>query len=401
MENQSQQVGPVPAQAITVETSAPLKTEPSSAAHDISGKSFWFTDLFDKGSPFHFGLTAGETYDDNIFISPQKTADFVSHISPAIDFEKGDKTAASANYFNAFFTPTFFLYADNSNQNRQNYDADLFYQHEWTRLTLGIGQRYQHLTDASIDIGNLAKRNVYTTTLNGSYFYNDHLNFFGTATQCITSYESGANIHTNEWIIDGYALYQMAPKLALGIGPRIAFIDILGAPNEAHQDLLLHLIYNPQGKINVTLSAGLEHLEYQNNVSDHLLPIFDFTANYNPRDGTIFYLSGSRQSVNSYNLAGETYLNTVGQVGFKQRFMQNKYFMLSASYTMADYEFGSPPSGGLKRKDDYYSVNVGVEWDLKDWLKLSARYQYSEDASNIAQRSFNDNQVDIQASIWF
>lgn len=401
VENQSQQVGSASDQAITAEDIAPRKTETSSAIRDISGRSFWFSDLFEKGSPLHFGLTAGETYDDNIFIAPQKTADFISHIAPAIDFEKGDRTAANANYLNVFFAPTFFLYADNPKQNRENYNGDFFYQHEWTRLTLGIGQRYQHLTDASIDIGNLAKRDIYTTTLNGNYVYNDKLKLFGTAAQCITSYETGTHIHTNEWIIDGYALYQLAPKTALGIGPRIDFVDIVGAPNEAHQDLLFHLIYDPLGKINVTFSGGLEYLQYQNNAPSHLLPIFDFTANYNPRDGTSLYLSGSRQSVNSYNLAGEMYLNTVIQATFKQRFLRNKYFILSAGYTMADYEFGSLPSMGLQRKDNYYSANIGVEWDLKDWLKLNAHYQYSKDNSNVAQRSFNNNQIDIQASAWF
>jgi hypothetical protein len=396
-----QQVQTPSSDAVLPGTTSPQATQTSSAVQDVSGHPFWLADLFAKGSPLHFGATVGETYDDNIFISPNRTADFLTHISPCIDFEKGDMTAANANYLNIYFAPTFFFYANNPRQNREDYDGDLYYQHQWTRLTLGFEQHYQQLTDASIDIGSLAKRTIYTTALNGSYSYNDKLSFYSTATQRITRYQSGSNVNTNEWIIDGYALYQVASKLALGVGPRVAYTEILGAPHESYQDLLLHAAYNPAGKISMTFAGGLEYLQYQGNTPSHLLPIFDFTANYNPRDGTSFSLEGSRQSFNSYDLAGETYENTAVQIGFRQRVMKNAYIMLSGSYNISNYEFGTQAAVGPRRNDNYYFANLGVEWDPKDWLKASVIYRRLVDNSNFSQNSFTDNQVDIQTSVWF
>ena len=392
---------PLRAQSTEPTEGLPEEVPTSPAVEDISGHPFWLADLLERGSPLHIGFTAGETYDDNIFISPDKTGDFLTHISPSFDFEKGDRTAPNANYLNVYFAPTIFLYENHSNQDRTDFDADVFYQYQWTRLTLGLEQHYQHLTDASIDIGNLADRDVYTTIASGNYVYNGKLGFFGTATMRITSYQNGSDVDTNEWIVDAYALYQFAPKLSLGIGPRIGFVDIIGAPNEDYQDLLFHLTYNPEGKINATLSGGVEHLQYQGNTPDHLLPIFDLTANYSPRDGTSISLSASRQSLSSYDIAGENYLDTSVQVGFSQRFLEDFYFKLSAGYTIADYEFGSLQLSGLKRNDDYYFANIGVEWDPKDWLKVNASYQRSEDHSTFAQNSFNDNQIDIEASLHF
>jgi hypothetical protein len=376
--------------------------EKTSAVEDISGQSSFLDDLLAHGSPLHFGLTVGETYDDNIFISPVKTADFITHLSPAVDFEKGDRTSTHTPYLNAYFASTLFFYAQNPAQNRQDYNADVYYQYQWTRLTLGIDQNYQHLTDPSIDIGNFADRDIYTTAVNGSYVYNDKLSLFATGTQRITSYLSGSSVNTNEWDADAYALYQVTPKLSLGGGPQISFIDISGAPNESHEDLLLHARYNPGGKITAELTAGAEYLQYQDNLNPgHVLPIFNLTGDYTPWDGTTFSISASRQTAVSYDVTGETYVNTSVQAGVRQEVFQDVFFTATASYTMTNYEFGSEQVQGPRRKDNYYAVSVGVEWSPKEWLKAGANYQRSQDDSNFAQNTFNDNQINMQTGVSF
>jgi hypothetical protein len=380
---------------------APLPAESAiSAVVATSDQSDTFSGLFAKGSPFHAGISIGETYDDNIFISPQKTHDFVTDISPSFDFEKGDRTAIDSNYLNLYFAPTIFLYADHSGQDREDYDADLYYQYQWTRLTLGIGQQFQHLTDASVDLGGLADRNIYTTAANGNYVYNDKLTFFASATQRITTYQSGSGVDTDEWIGDAYELYQVAPKLALGGGTRVGFIDIHGAPHENYEDALMHATYNPHDQISVTLEGGVEYLQYQDG-ADHLLPIFDLSASYQPWDSTSFSLSASRSSLISYDLLGETYLDTAVQISVRQRFLQNLYLTLSGSYSISDYEFGSVPLTEPRRADHYYTVGVGIEFDPHPWLKLAAGYQRSEDNSSFSQNTFNDNRIDVRSTASF
>ena len=358
------------------------------------------------GTPIHFGLVAGETYDDNILITPQKIDDFITHLTPNLDYELGEKNATDANYLNVYFAPTIFLYANHSRYDRQDYNADLFYQYTWTRLTLSLDQQYQHLTDTSIDIGNLVSRDLYTTKLAANYAYNDNLGLFGTATQDISYYHTGSNVTINQWTVDASALYQIAPKLWLGAGPRISFIDISGAPNEQEDDLLARVNYNPSEKVSVTFAGGGEYLDYQDSTPSHVLPIFEFTGYYTPWNGTQFSLSASRESTNSYALDGETITNSTVQGGVRQRFLRDFYLTLSGGYTNADYEFGSVQNptlqnGGMRRMDDYYFVTGGVEWDARSWLKISGSYQYSTDNSNFAQNSFNDNQVNVQASVHF
>lgn len=374
----------------------------STAVEELTTNPWWtWQNLFAKGSPLHFGITNKEEYDDNIFIAPQKTGDLVTSIAPDIDFEKGDRTAPHAAYLNLYFQPTYFRYLENAAQNREDYDVDLYFQYQWTRLTLGFEQQYQQLTDTSIDVINFAKRNVYTTNLTGNYVYNGQLTFFGSAKQQIYAFDGKSNISTNQWIIDSYALYQVAPKLALGGGPRIGFTDIIGAPNQSNQDLLLHLSYNPEGKITATLAAGLEYLEYQaHSQASRLLPIVDFTASYMPRDGTFLTFSASRSNVPSYSFVGQNIDDTTVDCSIRQRCLQDVFITLTGSYTIADYEFGTNIVGP-NRKDNYYSAGVGLEWEPKTWLTVGITYDRTEDDSNLAANSFQDNKIGIRTSINF
>ncbi len=171
-------------------------------------------------SPFYFGLTAGEMYDDNILISPdnQKKDAFITHFSPMLDYQMGEQYAPHSNYLNLYFSPNVFVYDTKSGFDRTDYNGDIYYQYTWTRLAIGFEQSYAHLTDATLDEGTLVSRNIYTTKLTADYIYNDDLTLYGTGTQQINSYPG---ITINEWDIDTYALYKIAPKLELGAGPAL------------------------------------------------------------------------------------------------------------------------------------------------------------------------------------
>jgi hypothetical protein len=303
------------------------------------------------------------------------------------------------NYFNLFFTPTLYFYQRNSNQDRQDYDADLYYQHQWTRLTLGADAHFQHLTDASIDIGSLVEHNIYTTSLFGNYQYNDSLLLVGSASQVINQFPTRSSVNTNEWIANGYALYQVAPKLALGAGPEIGVIDIQGAPNESYQQLLMHLRYNPDGKLSATFSGGVEYLQYQDSATTRLFPIFDFVGTYTPTDTTVLDLAASRQCVLSYDLSGQNIEETSVHADVRQLFIQDVYLVGSLGFTLSDYEFGSLP--GPSRSDKYYFASAAVEWAPKPWLKLSVRYQHSEDDSNFQTNAFEDDQVGFESTAFY
>ena len=357
----------------------------------------------DTTLPVNLSLSVAEVYDDNIFISQtDRRADYITEITPNVVFVKGDPTAANSNYLKIEARPTFLFYAKNSGQNTIDQYEDGAYQYNFTRLTLGIEQRYEHLSTANIDIGNLAQRDIYTTLISSDYNYNDALSIKTSASQRITDYDAtpGTTItDTTEWTINSYALYQITPKIALGVGPRIGFVDIQGAPNQTHEDLLFHANYDAGSKISFGLSAGIEDLQYEDqNNENHFLPIFRLSGVYQPFDGTMLTASGFRETLVSYSLFGQNYIDTSIQADFRQRFLNKYYFTLSAGYTDDAYQPGSTNVTGQLRQDDYFYGGAGVEWDPNDYLKFAARFKYSDNSSNFNDFSFTDNRITVQAT---
>jgi hypothetical protein len=382
--------------------------EGNPAVTDITNNPGAAAGLGQRRLPFYFGLDLGEMYDDNILISPDsaKQGALITHIKPSIDYQLGDQTAVHMNYLNLYFSPTFYIYEDlygygreNSEKvrNRADYDGDIYYQYTWTRLSLGFEQRYQHLTDASLDEGTLVSRNLYTTKITASYIYNDNLTLYNTTTQQISNFP-GENI--TEYDVDDYALYELAPKLSLGAGPRIAFLNISDGPDEQHQDMLFRLKYLPDKRFTVGFDGGAEYLQYQGSTPSRVLPIFDGSITYEPFEDTSVYASAGRNVINSFEFHGDTIDYTNIEIGGSQRFLNNYKATAVFGYALSQYQ-GSSGNSEPQRQDNYFYAKGLVEWTPNQWFGLQASYQWSDNDSTFAQSKFTDNQIDIQSSVKF
>ncbi len=364
------------------------------AVQDVTNNPYLVAGLGQRRSPFYFGLDLGEMYDDNILISPdnQKIGSFITHISPSIDFQEGDQTTPHSNYLNLYFSPTVYIYDNRSRYNRTDYNGDFYYQYNWTRLSLGLEQNYQHLTDSTLDQGTLVSRNIYTTKGTASYYYNDDLTLFATADQQISAYPG---LTIKEWDLDTFALYQIAPKLSIGAGPRFALIDITRAANQQHQDFLFRLRYLPDPHFSVSFEGGAEFLQYQNNAPDRLLPIFDANVYYEPFEDTTLFLQASKQTYNSFDLNGDTIDFSTVEIGASQVFLKNFTATVTGGYHDAEYQ------NGISREDNYFYGKGSLQWTPNEWLQVEASYEYSNNNSTFSDFSFTDNQVDIQSTVKF
>jgi hypothetical protein len=78
-------------------------------------------------------------------------------------------------------------------------------------------------------------------------------------------------------------LYQLLPKLSLGLGPRIGFDDITSEANQSFQAGLAHLQFAASGKVSFTAAAGAELREFQSNAeAEKVTPILKASAFYHP-----------------------------------------------------------------------------------------------------------------------
>src|SRR5687767_14291341 len=70
-----------------------------------------------------YSMRASATYDDNIFIRRDKEADLIWTATPGIMLGSGDYRVREENLLTVQYTPTFFLFTENSSQNAIDHEA--------------------------------------------------------------------------------------------------------------------------------------------------------------------------------------------------------------------------------------------------------------------------------------
>ena len=128
----------------------------------------------------HLQLRA--TYDDNIFIQPKKTPDFIFSCAPGIGIGFWDSEKEREKYLERQRDPTLvertrgsFLFVDytaillgfarHSSQNAFDQDARFDARWERDKLTLGGSVRYESKSEANIDIGGRVRRRTLSAEL--------------------------------------------------------------------------------------------------------------------------------------------------------------------------------------------------------------------------------------------
>jgi hypothetical protein len=133
-------------------------------------------------------------------------------------------------------------------------------------------------------------------------------------------------------------LYQLLPKLSLGLGPRIGFDDITSEANQSFQAGLAHLQFAASGKVSFTAAAGAELREFQSNAeAEKVTPILKASAFYHPFDSTTIELDGNRHRIVSNGQPGTDYTASAGTLSIKQRFFQVVYASVSGGYEEDEY----------------------------------------------------------------
>jgi hypothetical protein len=382
-----------------------------------SKEQSWFAQVFDQKLPIKFGLKVAETYSDNIFYQPQKTYDYRTEISPFLTLTLGTpirlypelneetidikSNSGNLNFLQVTYRPTIALYAENPDLNTVDEFADALYAHQFAKFTLSIEQKYERLSQPTIEdnaAGTLIHRDIYTTTARTSYIYSDKLSSYGTANQIVRNYQSDLDTDSTEWNADYYFLYQFFPKLSLGLGPRIGFVDVDKAANQAYQGALVHLFYPASGKLSFMLAAGAELRETEHNAqADRVSPIFEAQAVYKPFDSMTIILDAGRHRIVSNTQVGQDYTANVVSIQVRQRFLQSVYLTLTGGYQ--DDEYSGADAPGPVRDDSYYFVRAGVEWTSKDWLAIDGSYQYSRDDSTDQAFTFDENKFVVSATV--
>ena len=369
-------------------STTPPPSDPKATATSTEKGPF---DWLDSRLPVHFTLDFNSYYDDNIFISPVKTNDYVFRISPGLNYSLGERDQ-SDNYLYLSYVPTVIEYYTNSQQDAVDQHANMIYQHNFQKLSLTLGQTYAHMNDTSVQAGNIVVSNLYDTTLAAHYDYSDKLSINADVDQSLSYYPGAGYNNIYEWSGGAYFLYQITPKISLGVGPRVGYDEIPTQPSQEWEQGLLHLTYNVTEKITLSASGGGEVREFDTNLPDQVTGVFNLSAYWTPFEGTSLNISGYRRNDPSYSIAGTNFTATGISAGIRQKFLQDFAVGVNGGYENDAYTAASVLATGA-RTDNYYYVHPYIQWIPAKWVELTAYYQYSANDSTINTISFNDNQI--------
>lgn len=348
----------------------------------------------------HFKIQS--EYNDNVFISEtNERDDLIWTASPGLTIGVGDYVKKEESYLEADYTPNLIYFTNLEGEDAVDHRAYIKGQHRFQKLYVKASHRYIESTGANNDIGNRVKRSVQNPSLLLSYDISDKTEVGLEGKFTHTDYKD--QLDSNEWLVGPYLDHQIMPKLNIGAGVNMGFLDVEGAtPNQTYQQFLFRFDWDVTGKINAHGNVGGEYRQYDgpNNVSDRFSPVFGVGASYDPFKNTSFSFDLYRRTTNSSSIPGVNYTTTGFNSGITQRVFQKVVLGLKGGFDNSDYNDTVTHAAG-DREDNYFFIRPSVSVDLTEWWSASVYYECRKNDSDVAGNDFDNNRIGLESSVRF
>lgn len=351
--------------------------------------------------PIRARLSISGTYDDNIFISPtNEESDFIWNITPGVSYETSDPTLNLEHFFSVSYDPTIVLFTDNSDQDALEHNAYGMYRFMTEKVTLVLDQRFQRLSGSTTDAGNRIDRDIYNTGFVVNYQVTGKSQLELEAGYDVADYDDNTKFDSNDIHFGLFWLYQVAPKLVMGLGPEFGWVDVEGNPNQTYQRATGRITYDATEKFSITARGGLEFRQYEDTGAgddDNVTPVMSLQALYKPFDGTELSLNVYRRVTPSSVIARQNFISTGFSANVRQRMFQKYYLGLAGGFENSEYE-STNNLIAANREDDYFFIRPSFDWDVTAWWTLTAFYEFRENDSNRFTNTFTNNRAGIQST---
>ena len=387
---------------------------------------------------YAFRLSTGVTYDDNIFLTANGSSPGTSSlrrgfsrqdvyfvIDPSVSLGYGDILNRATNYVEFDYTADALIYVRNTDQDTVQHFFNLQGAYHFAQITLTFSQGIQLLdsTDLSnvsstgllgntstngtapnsqvnLDTSRRTRVDIFTTHLDANYAFSDK------TSSDLDGYFSANDYETliSSESLSGDLFFNYSPtgKTTFGLGATLGYtIQDKPAPNEFYQELNLRLSYLATGKLTFAGTVGLETRETSGVGGVDLTPIFSLSINYSATDTTALALTANRSIETSAVLTGENYDSTSFSFTISQTLFQRLSARLSLGYTNSAYTSTGRGSSNVNRTDDYYFIQPGIDYTLRDNLSVGVFYIHRQDFSSLSNTGFTDNQIGARLSLSF
>lgn len=338
-------------------------------------------------------------YDSNIFqAGSAETDDFVWEIQPDVYYELG--SSGSTHNLVLGYNPNFILFTDNSSENAFNNGGYGRYTYTTDKTILGITHSSAEVDGANSDVGARVTRNEHITRIFGNYKYSDKLTFEAEAGQSLRYYDLATLSDYHDWYGEGFFLYEVTPKVQLGLGTKFGFVDIGLGPNQTYQQALVKVVYAASEKLQFTGSAGVEFRQYQDPLGweDRVTPAASLGLTWTPFDGTEYTLSVFRNVNPSISIIGSNSVVTGFNSRIRQRLLNKFHYSLGGGFNYSDYR--PTVVGAVNNREDYYfNLRSALEYQAFKYGSVSIYYEYQDNSTVNALSDFDRHLAGVQVML--
>ncbi len=362
-------------------------------------------------------------HDDNIYLgngqetqAETKVSDWITHVKPGLLFSY---QMPERGFINLGYQGDFAFYKDNSNNNWKN-NQGLFnvdYQAPGG-LIVGINELYGESEDPYGDanqynVGRVTKRwsndlktKVGFTVMSNfrSFLYFNHYKQkykdIQDYSQDYTDMEYGIGAETRflpkSW---GFLRYHYGTRKYNTTAP--------GGTDAFNADAAWHrvnagLTWDPGAKLSGELNLGYQWRKYDHQLTsaaqrreDKDTWIAATSVTFMPAEGTSIAMNLTRAVRSTSSDTNEQFIDTGIGISVQQKLLTK--LSLNAGVNYSKNEYNLPV--GKERSDNNYLANISLDYNIQEWLTISAGYNFNQKNSNVPEQEFTDNQFMAQLKI--
>jgi hypothetical protein len=326
----------------------------------------------------------------------------VNTVAPGLLFRMG-------SHWTLDYTPSLSFYSNPLFRNTTDQSVALNGTTTYGDWSLNLSQSYVDTTQPLVETGTQVEQVAYATALNADWQMSGKMSLQLGLNQNFRFLQGLNNLH--EWSTADWLNYQFEPQLGAALGLTGGYDQMSVGPDMPFEQVLGRLIFDPGTKLNLTLVGGAEKRQFVKPSAPALLsPIFDASARYQIRDGTLLTVEG-RRTVTPSLYGNEVNTITTVTANIRQKIVGNLNFEVSGGYTSEPYTsiepgalpqwfIGPPPRTTLvvTRSDTRTYAQFRLSTVFRNRLTGSVFYMVSEEASTQANFSYSGNQVGLELS---
>ena len=366
-----------------------------------------------------FYLNLGVAYDDNIFVSNFKEGDVVSTIEPGVIIAFGDfrdalprlgnfehfydipadpDTASQARFIYLDYHPTVYLFDKYSDQDSVDESVTLFGGYAFTHLGLGINLQYQQLSGDDVDAGGRVDRTLYNADLTSLYQYDEKTSLEFNLYFSDREYEAGFN-SSREVTSRDLLNYQYGAKTQLSLGVVGGYVAYSNSNDQTYEQLIGRVTRLQFAKVDFSVTGGVEYRQ-SFGAGNRVTAVFSADATYHPYSSTTLALRAGRGTEPSALLSEDVTYTRVA-LELDQQLFSRLNLTLRGSYANADYQRVDSDQTNVSRGDDLEDLYASLAFDLTQYATFQLSYDFRNNSSNLASRTFTQNILSAEVRLTY